>query len=47
MQLEQTVADEAEYDPAAQAPVTAERPVAAQYDPAGQAVHEVDPVEDW
>jgi len=35
-QLEQTVAEASEYDPAAHAPVTAVRPVVAQYDPAVQ-----------
>jgi hypothetical protein len=38
-QLEQTEAEAAEYFPTAQLPVTAERPVVAQYDPAGQLVH--------
>jgi hypothetical protein len=33
-QFEQIDADATEYDPAAQAPVTAVRPVVAQYDPA-------------
>ena len=33
------LAETAEYVPAAQLPVTAERPVVAQYDPAGQLVH--------
>ncbi len=42
---EQTVADAAEYVPAAQIPVTAESPVVAQYDPAAQAEHEVKPDE--
>ena len=32
-QDEQTVAEEAEYFPAAQLPVTADKPVVAQYDP--------------
>ena len=36
-QLEQAVEEATEYVPAAQAPVTAVRPVVAQYDPA---VHE-------
>ena len=54
-QLEQTAAEEAEYVPAAHAPVTAERPVPmstesefveAQYDPAGHSMQVVDPVED-
>jgi len=44
-QLEHTVDDAAEYFPTAQAPVTALRPVVAQYDPAGHAVHVLDPVE--
>jgi len=39
-QLEHTVADAAEYFPAAQTPVTADRPEVAQYDPAGHALHE-------
>ena len=38
-QLEQTVADATENDPAAQDPVTAVKPVEAQYDPAVHAVH--------
>ena len=33
-QLEHTVADATEYEPAAHAPDTAVRPVVAQYDPA-------------
>ena len=37
-QLEQTVAEELEYDPAAHAPVTAVKPVMAQYEPAVHAV---------
>ena len=45
-QLEHTVADEAEYDPEEQLPVTAERFVVAQYDPPGHAVQVMDPVED-
>jgi hypothetical protein len=36
--------DDAEYVPAAQTPVTAERPVVAQYDPPGHAVHALEPV---
>jgi len=44
-QLEHTLADAAEYFPAPQAPVSALRPVVAQYDPPGHAVHVVDPVE--
>ncbi len=35
--------EEAEYLPALQMPVTAERPVVAQYDPPGHVVHAVDP----
>ncbi len=46
-QLEQTVADATEYDPAAQAPVTAVKPVVAQYDPAVHAVHTETPDADW
>ncbi len=42
---EQTVADAAEYLPAAQFPVTNVSPVVAQYDPAKQAVHALDPVD--
>ncbi len=44
-QLEQIVDEESEYKPTEQAPVTAVRPVEAQYEPAGQAEHAVDPVE--
>jgi len=33
--------------PATQAPVTAVRPVVAQYDPPGHCVHVEDPVEAW
>jgi len=44
-QLEHTVAEAVEYDPAAQLPVTAVKPVVAQYDPPGQVEHEVAPVE--
>ena len=44
-QLEQTLAEAIEYDPAAQTPVTAVRPVVAQYDPPGQVVQVVDPVD--
>ena len=40
---EQAVEEEAEYLPAAQAPVTAVKPVVAQYDPAGQLVQETRP----
>ena len=43
-QLEHAVADEAEYDPAVQTPVTAVRPPVAQYEPAMHAVQELDPV---
>jgi len=39
VQLEQTLAEAIEYEPAAHAPVTAERPVVEQNDPAVQAVH--------
>jgi hypothetical protein len=34
MQFEHTVAAATEYEPAAQTPVTADRPVVEQYDPA-------------
>jgi len=44
-QLKHTVDDTAEYFPAAQAPVTALRPLVAQYEPPGHAVHVLDPVE--
>ena len=44
LQDEQIVDEAAAYVPAAHAPVTAERPVVAQYDPAGQAEQTVDPV---
>ena len=44
-QLEHAVADDAEYEPAAQAPVNVVSPVEAQYDPAVHEVQEVDPVE--
>ncbi len=47
MQREQLAAEVVEYAPDEQVPVTAERPVVAQYDPAGHAVQAVDPVEDW
>ena len=43
-QLEQTVEEETENEPAAQAPVTMERPAVAQNDPPGQAAHAEDPV---
>ena len=45
-QLEQTEDEATEYEPAAQAPVTAVRPVDAQYEPAGQAVQIEKPVDD-
>lgn len=44
-QPEQTVDDASEYEPVEQAPVTAERPVLAQKEPAGHAVHAVAPTE--
>jgi len=44
-QLAQTVADAPEYLPAAHDPVTADSPAVAQYDPALQALHALDPVE--
>jgi len=44
-QLEHTLAEAAEYFPAAQEPVTALRPVVAQNDPPEHAVHALDPVE--
>ena len=44
-QLEQTVDEAIEYDPAEQDPVTAVRPIVAQYEPAVHAVHAVAPVE--
>jgi len=43
-QLVHTVAEAAEYMPIAQAPVTAVRPVVAQYDPAVHAMHALNPV---
>ena len=43
-QLTQTVEEATEYNPAAQIPVTALRPVDAQNDPAVQAVHTDEPV---
>ena len=46
LQVEQTVAEAAEYVPAAQAPVTAVSPVVAQYEPAVHAEQAVDPVVD-
>ncbi len=42
-QLEQAVAEVTEYIPAAHAPVTVDRPVVAQYDPAVHSVHAVSP----
>jgi len=42
-QLEHTLAEAAEYFPTAQAPVSALRPVVAQNDPPGHAVHAVAP----
>ena len=44
-QREHTVAEELEYDPAAQLPVTADKPVVAQYDPAVQALHTLNPAD--
>jgi len=44
-QDEHTVAEAAEYLPAAQVPVTEVRPVVTQYDPAIQAVQELAPVD--
>jgi len=44
-QDEHTVADAAEYLPAAQLPVTADNPAVAQYDPAVQAVHTLNPAD--
>ena len=43
-QLEHTVDEATEYEPAAQAPETIVRPVVAQYEPAGHVMHAVDPV---
>ena len=45
MQLEQTVDESTEYEPAAQAPVTALRPAVAQYEPAVHAEQAVTPVD--
>jgi hypothetical protein len=45
-QVEHEDEDAAEYVPAMHAPVTAERPVVAQYEPAGHVKQEVDPVLD-
>jgi len=42
---EQTVADAAEYFPAAQLSVTAESPAVAQYEPAVQALHALNPAD--
>ncbi len=42
-QLEQAVDKATEYEPDAHAPVTAERPAVAQYEPAVQAVHALAP----
>ena len=42
---EHTIAEEDEYAPVAQTPVTADNPVVAQYDPAVHVVQEVDPCE--
>ena len=42
-----SVAKETEYEPAEQEPVTAVRPVVAQYDPAVQLVQLDDPDVDW
>jgi len=46
-QLEQTVDDDTEYVPAAQTPVTAVWPAAAQYDPPGHAVQLDEPAVAW
>ncbi len=43
-QLEQTLDAAIEYEPDAQAPITAVRPVVAQYEPAGQLVQLDKPV---
>ncbi len=43
----QPVATEAEYWPAAHAPVTAVRPATAQYEPAGHETQEIDPALCW
>jgi len=43
MHDEQTVAEDAEYLPASQVPVTADNPIVAQYDPAVQEVQIVEP----
>ena len=44
-QLEHMVDEATENEPAAQTPVTAVRPVVAQYDPAVHAVQAVEPVD--
>jgi len=44
-QLEHIEEEATEYEPAAQAPVTAVIPVVAQYEPAVHAEHDVDPVD--
>ncbi len=44
-QEEQIEADAAEYIPAVQLPVTDDNPAAAQYEPAEQAVHELNPAD--
>ena len=41
-QLEHTVAEADEYFPVPQVPVTEVKPVVAQYDPPGHAVHAVE-----
>jgi len=41
------VEEAGEYLPNAQAPVTAERPVVAQYEPAGHSTKAVEPVVAW
>ena len=41
----QTVAEENEYFPTAQLPVTADRPVVAQNDPALHVVHSLNPID--
>jgi len=46
-QLEQTLEDVEEYKPAAQAPVTAVRPVVAQYEPPGHDVQLDEPAVTW
>lgn len=44
-QFEQTVAEEVEYFPVTQLPVTVVNPAVAQYEPAVQAEQEVEPVD--